>query len=146
MHDGSQHKTQPTADEAIERAHQRLYADNNARRTLAYQLLAFAASAQPRLGGAVMPALAKLPFDLHEKIATTLNWRWVAAAAASQFVKEGWAWAPTATMVLRSPFSLGAATPSPALTAGGKARSSKLSKLARAKRRAGKRSARGGRS
>ena len=43
MHDGSQHKTQPTADEAIERAHQRLYADNNARRTLAYQLLAFAA-------------------------------------------------------------------------------------------------------
>ena len=58
MHDGSQHKTQPTADEAIERAHQRLYADNNARRTLAYQLLAFAASAQPRLGGAVMRQLS----------------------------------------------------------------------------------------
>ena len=91
-----------------------------------------------------MPALAKLPFDLHEKIATTLNWRWVAAAAASQFVKEGWAWAPTATMVLRSPFSLGAATPSPALTAGVK--QSRSSKLARAKRRAGKARARGGRS
>jgi hypothetical protein len=111
LHDGSQHRHAPTATEAIELAQRRLSADNAARRTLGYQLLAFSAGAHPRLGHASVASI--LPFDLQEKIGRSLNWHLVGAAAATQFTEEGWAWAATAQFTLRGGFSLGSFVSAP---------------------------------
>eukprot|EP01043_Picozoa_sp_COSAG02_P058730 COSAG02_NODE_7358_length_3048_cov_2.484271_3_plen_391_part_01 len=86
LHDGSQHRRAPTAREAIELAQRRLSADNAARRTLAYQLLALSAVTHVRLGNGSVAC--GLPFDLQEKIGRSLNWRHVGAAAATQFMEQ----------------------------------------------------------
>ena len=105
LHDGSQHRSAPTAAEAIALAQLRLSAGNAARRTLAYQLLAFSAAAHDRLGNC--SAACILPVDLQEKIGRSLNWHHVGAAAATQFTEQGWAWTATACFRLRGGFSLG---------------------------------------
>lgn len=112
LHDGSQHRRAPTAAEAIELAQRRLSAGNAARRTLAYQLLAFSAAAHGRLGNGSVACI--LPFDLQEKIGRSLNWHYVGAAAATQFEEQGWAWATTAIFRLRGGFSLGSFAQQPA--------------------------------
>lgn len=105
LHDGSQHRRAPTAAEAIELAHRRLSSSNNARRTMAYQLLAFCAAAHSRLGKGSVASV--LPFDLQEKIGRSLGWHHVGAAATSHFLEQGWAWTATATLSLCGEFSLG---------------------------------------
>ena len=108
LHDGSQHRRAPTAAEAIALAQLRLSAGNAARRTLAYQLLAFSAAAHGRLGNCSVACI--LPIDLQEKIGRSLNWHHVGAAAATQFTEQGWAWKATACFRLRGGFSLGSIT------------------------------------
>ncbi len=112
LHDGSQHRRAPTAAAAIELAQRRLSAGSAARRTFAYQLLAFSAVAHFRLGNGSVAC--GLPFDLQEKIGRSLNWHHVGAAAAAQFTEQGWAWATTAIFCLRGEFSLGTFAQHPA--------------------------------
>jgi hypothetical protein len=106
-YDKSQHISRPTADAAIAASRRAVERDRWGRCTRAYQLLALAAISHRRLGADTASALFRLPFDLHEKVASFS--RVPTEHVADRFVEdEGWAWARTATLSMQAKFDLGA--------------------------------------
>jgi hypothetical protein len=100
-YDKSQHISRPTADAAIAASRRAVERDRWGRCTRAYQLLALAAISHRRLGADTASALFRLPFDLHEKVASFS--RVPTEHVADRFVEdEGWAWARTATLSMQA--------------------------------------------